>query len=228
MTGLIPLCAAAIGNPAADPAPHRVPRARDRVPGTRGPSTHRRCASARRAPHDAGARGRRPACRAPRTWLDEDEFLSPHGIRALSAAYRERPYSSPRPAPNGRRLRAGRVDHRPVRRNSNWRGPIWFPVNYLVIEALRRFSQGLTTTSPSSSRPGRETRTRCGRSRRPRGAPGRDLPPGGRQRPVFGGTSSGPTRVARRLLFYEYFHGDTAPASARRTRPAGPAWSPTS
>ncbi len=72
--------------------------------------------------------------------LDSEEFLSPYGIRSLSAHHREHPYQ----------LNAGgqtySVDYEPGNSttdmfggNSNWRGPIWFPVNYLLIESLQRF-----------------------------------------------------------------------------------------
>jgi hypothetical protein len=74
--------------------------------------------------------------------LDEDEFFSPHGIRALSAYHRKHPYMleleghthsvNYEPGESGTGLFGG---------NSNWRGPIWFPVNYLLIESLRRFHQ---------------------------------------------------------------------------------------
>ena len=73
--------------------------------------------------------------------LDENEFLSPYGIRALSRH------------PRGQSLRANivggaehRVDYEPGESrtglfggNSNWRGPIWFPMNFLLVEALQRF-----------------------------------------------------------------------------------------
>jgi hypothetical protein len=76
--------------------------------------------------------------------LDEREFLSPHGIRALSAAHRDQPFSLD--------LAGSRysVDYEPAEStsglfggNSNWRGPVWFPVNYLVIEAIRRYASFL-------------------------------------------------------------------------------------
>jgi hypothetical protein len=72
--------------------------------------------------------------------LDENEFLSPYGIRSLSRIYRDDPYVF--------RLGNGeyRVEYVPGESttglfggNSNWRGPIWFPVNYLLIEALERY-----------------------------------------------------------------------------------------
>jgi hypothetical protein len=72
--------------------------------------------------------------------LDEREFLSPFGIRALSRLHARAPYT----------LRVGdhehRVDYEPGESttglfggNSNWRGPVWFPVNYLLVESLQRF-----------------------------------------------------------------------------------------
>jgi hypothetical protein len=72
--------------------------------------------------------------------LDENEFLSPYGIRALSRVHKDNPYQ----------LWAGngeyRVQYEPGESstglfggNSNWRGPIWFPVNYLLIESLQKF-----------------------------------------------------------------------------------------
>ncbi len=75
-----------------------------------------------------------------RRMLDENEFLSPHGIRALSRAHKDHPYSLEF---NGS---AHRVDYEPAEStsglfggNSNWRGPVWFPLGYLLIEALQKF-----------------------------------------------------------------------------------------
>jgi len=74
--------------------------------------------------------------------LDETEFLSPHGLSALTAHHREHPFTLDL---------AGMeysVDYEPGEStsglfggNSNWRGPVWFPVNFLVMEALRRFGR---------------------------------------------------------------------------------------
>ena len=72
--------------------------------------------------------------------LDEREFLSPHGIRALSRVHKDRPYvftlddvgySVDYEAAESTTLMFGG--------NSNWRGPVWFPVNYLLIESLQRY-----------------------------------------------------------------------------------------
>lgn len=72
--------------------------------------------------------------------LDENEFLSTYGIRALSRQYREHPYVLP---VNGEHFT---VEYQPAESsnglfggNSNWRGPVWFPVNYLLIESLQKF-----------------------------------------------------------------------------------------
>jgi hypothetical protein len=84
-------------------------------------------------------RGHRMKCLL-RRMLDETEFLSDYGVRALSRHHREHPYCfhaegkdfavSYQPAESDSGLFGG---------NSNWRGPIWMPVNYLIIESLRRF-----------------------------------------------------------------------------------------
>jgi Glycosyl hydrolase family 63 C-terminal domain len=72
--------------------------------------------------------------------LDENEFLSPYGIRSLSRIYKEQPYSF---WLNDQEYRVsylpGESDSTMFGGNSNWRGPIWFPLNYLIIEALERY-----------------------------------------------------------------------------------------
>jgi hypothetical protein len=72
--------------------------------------------------------------------LDEREFLSPYGIRALSQVHRDHPYHLSVSGTDHR------VDYEPAESstglfggNSNWRGPIWFPVNFLLIESLQKF-----------------------------------------------------------------------------------------
>jgi hypothetical protein len=72
--------------------------------------------------------------------LDETEFLSPYGIRALSKHHEHHPY---RWEHNGQvsevRYVPGESDTYMFGGNSNWRGPVWFPVNYLIIESLQKF-----------------------------------------------------------------------------------------
>jgi len=78
--------------------------------------------------------------RVLRYMFDENEFLSPHGIRSVSKFHKEHPY----------KIQLGGadygVDYEPGESmtglfggNSNWRGPIWFPVNFLIIESLQKY-----------------------------------------------------------------------------------------
>jgi hypothetical protein len=78
--------------------------------------------------------------RVLRVMLSENEFLSDYGIRALSRYHKHNPYVL---NVDGKEYR---VDYEPAESssglfggNSNWRGPIWFPVNYLLIESLQKF-----------------------------------------------------------------------------------------
>jgi hypothetical protein len=145
--------------------------------------------------------------------LDENEFLSPYGIRALSRYHREHPYVM---AVNGNEHR---VDYEPAESstglfggNSNWRGPIWFPVNYLLIESLQKFHYFLgdhyRVECPTGSGNMINLWEVAGAiSQRLTGIFERDQD--GR-RPVFGGTEKFQTDPHWRDLipFYEYFHGD--------------------
>jgi len=78
--------------------------------------------------------------RVLRYLLDENEFLSPHGLRSISRVHKDHPYVL---GVNGEQFR---VDYEPAESttgmfggNSNWRGPVWFPINFLIVEALERY-----------------------------------------------------------------------------------------
>ena len=151
--------------------------------------------------------------RVLRLMLDEEEFLSPHGVRSLSRYHKDRPYV----------LRVGdqeyRVDYEPAESttglfggNSNWRGPVWFPVNFLLVESLQKFhhffGDDLKVACPTSS--GRlmslwDVAADISRRLNRLFLAG----PDGR-RPVFGGTEKFQRDPHWRglPLFYEYFHGD--------------------
>jgi hypothetical protein len=82
--------------------------------------------------------------RVLKVMLDEKEFLSPYGIRALSRVHKDNPYIL---QINGTEHR---VDYEPAESsnglfggNSNWRGPIWYPVNFLLVESLQKFHRYL-------------------------------------------------------------------------------------
>jgi hypothetical protein len=172
-------------------------------------------------PIKLGHRGRRLASvlderklrRVLTIMLDEKEFLSPHGIRALSRYHAEHPYVfhvgdeeyrvSYLPAESDSSMFGG---------NSNWRGPIWMPVNALIIRALLQYfmfyGNDFTIECPTGS--GRqmtlyqvaEEIARRGSSVFLRDRDGR--------RPVYGGTPKFKDDPHWRdlILFYEYFHGD--------------------
>jgi hypothetical protein len=145
--------------------------------------------------------------------LDEREFLSPHGIRALSRCHAERPYVLDVDGVEHR------VDYEPAESstglfggNSNWRGPIWFPMNFLVIESLQRFDhffrgacQVELPTGSGRVVPLWDVATELSRRLTRiflRGADG--------HRPVHGGAEIFQHDPHWRdlVLFYEYFHGD--------------------
>ena len=146
--------------------------------------------------------------------LDESEFLSPYGVRALSRYHRDRPYRFP---VGDRELSVGYLpgesDSGLFGGNSNWRGPIWMPVNYLLIESLQRFhyyyhDQLLVECPKGSGRmvtldqAAAELATRLSRIFL-RDADGR--------RPVLAYHPKLHSDPGFRdhVLFHEYFHGDT-------------------
>ena len=174
------------------------------------------------------ARGHRMK-RVLRRMLDETEFLSQYGVRALSRHHLDHPYTLEldgmhytvqyQPAESNSGLFGG---------NSNWRGPIWFPVNYLIIESLQQFhhyyGDDFKVECPTGSgqlpdpeRDRRRALRAAGQhlpARRARAAPGLRRPASSFQNDPH---------WRDHILFYEYFHGDNGAASARATRPAGPA-----
>jgi hypothetical protein len=152
--------------------------------------------------------------RALRYLLDEQEFLAPYGIRSLSRLYQAHPYVC------HVGTEAYHVEYLPAESNvdvfggnSNWRGPIWFPVNYLLIEALERYhyfyGDTLRVECPTGSGQfmhlGAVARTLTQRLVR-LFLPGED----GR-RPCHGAQWHFATDPHWRdlLLYHEYFHGDT-------------------
>jgi hypothetical protein len=145
--------------------------------------------------------------------LSEDEFLSPYGIRALSRVHKDHPYVCH--AGGGEQ----RVQYDPGESttamfggNSNWRGPVWFPVNYLLIESLERYhhfyGDALQVECPTGS--GRKMTLKqvaceiAGRLCKLflRDDQGRRAIHGGEER-----FASDP-HWRELILFYEYFHGD--------------------
>ena len=145
--------------------------------------------------------------------LDENEFLSPYGIRALSRYHRDHPYTL---KVDGMEYR---VDYEPAESstglfggNSNWRGPIWFPVNFLIIESLQKFhfflGDGYKVECPTGSGQTANLWEVAGEiSQRLTRIFTRDQD--GR-RPVFGDTEKFQSDPYWRDLipFNEYFHGD--------------------
>jgi hypothetical protein len=145
--------------------------------------------------------------------LDEREFLSPYGIRALSRYHLQNPYTL---QVNGD---SHRVDYEPAESstglfggNSNWRGPIWFPVNYLLIESLQKFHHYLGSDYKV------EFPTGSGRMMTLWEVAGEIsrrltrifLKDENGRRPVYGGTEKFQTDPQWNdyVLFHEYFHGD--------------------
>jgi hypothetical protein len=151
--------------------------------------------------------------RVLRCVLDESEFLSPYGVRSLSRLHRERPFELPVDG------QIHRVEYVPGESrdwlfggNSNWRGPVWFPMNYLLIEALERYHyfyhDTLKVECPTGSgvmmtlnQVAQELRRRLATL---------FLPDAGGRRPCHGGEPrfAADPHWKDLLLFYEYFHGD--------------------
>jgi len=145
--------------------------------------------------------------------LDENEFLSPHGIRSLSRYHRDHPFVfhvagqahhvSYLPAESDTGMFGG---------NSNWRGPVWMPVNVLIVRGLLNlyafYGDDFTVECPTGSGK-RMTLFEIAReiARRLAAIFLRD---GSGRRPVYGGDAKFQDDPHWRdlILFYEYFHGD--------------------
>jgi hypothetical protein len=134
--------------------------------------------------------------------FDESEFLSPHGIRSLSRYHKDHPYHVNLDGSSFE------INYEPAESetgsfggNSNWRGPIWFPMNFNLIEALQRldhyYGDSLTVEFPTGSGdriPLREAACRLSQ----------------RLSSIFlSGAAFGESKLREYPLFYEYFHGDT-------------------
>lgn len=152
--------------------------------------------------------------RVLRYMLDENEFLSPYGIRSLSKIHEKSPFVF---EADGEKYRVaytpGESDTSMFGGNSNWRGPIWFPLNYLIIEALERYhyfyGEDLKVECPTGSgnmmnlrQVATEIATRLSRL---------FLPDATGQRPCHGADRryADDPHWKDLVLFYEYFHGDT-------------------
>jgi Mannosylglycerate hydrolase MGH1-like glycoside hydrolase domain len=216
MVGLLPLCATSIiPQEFITRFPKVVEQARDFL--MRDPSLIANIAP----PHKPGVAGRRLLAilnedklrRVLTRMLDEDRFLSPYGIRSLSRHHLEHPYIL---NVHGEEYR---VEYLPAESNtgmfggnSNWRGPIWMPVNILIIRALLHFylyyGDDFKIECPTGSgkqmnlyQVSQEIASRL-QSIFLRDEEGK--------RPVFGGATKFQNDPHWRdhILFYEYFHGD--------------------
>ncbi|MBL8765640.1 MAG: glucosidase, partial [Phycisphaerae bacterium] len=145
--------------------------------------------------------------------LDEKEFLSPHGLRSMSRVHAERPYSL---KINGEEFSAeyepAETKHRIFGGNSNWRGPVWFPLNHLFIEVLDRYHYAFGDTFQVECPTGSGKFMNLGavaRILRERLA-SLFVPGEAGHRPCHGscGRFAGDPHWKDLLLFHEYFHGD--------------------
>ena len=145
--------------------------------------------------------------------LDENEFLSPYGIRGVSRYHKDHPFVL---YADGQEYR---VDYEPAESgtgmfggNSNWRGPVWFPINFLMIESLQRyayyFGDDFQVECPTGS--GVKMNLNQVASELSRRLSRLFLRDNDGKRPVYGAAEKFQTDPHWRdhVLFYEYFHGD--------------------
>jgi hypothetical protein len=145
--------------------------------------------------------------------FDENEFLSPYGIRSMSAAYRDKPFLAALDgAPREVAYEPGESTEAIFGGNSNWRGPVWMPLNYLLIEALERYhhfyGDGLRISFPTGS--GRMLTFKEIADELNRRLAALFLPGADGRRPLHGAETRyrDDPDFKDLLLFYEYFHGD--------------------
>ncbi len=152
--------------------------------------------------------------RVLRYLLDENEFLSPYGIRSVSRVHKDHPYVF---RLDGQEYR---VDYEPGESttglfggNSNWRGPIWFPLNYLLIEALERYyhfyGDTLLVEFPTGS--GRSLTLEQVADELSSRLCKIFLPGSAGKRPCYGDDPlfAGDPHWKDLISFHEYFHGET-------------------
>jgi hypothetical protein len=146
--------------------------------------------------------------------LDENEFLSPFGLRSLSRVHGEQPFVLQL---DGQQYRVG---YEPGESrtslfggNSNWRGPVWFPLNYLLVEALQRYhyfyGDGFRIECPTGS--GVMMTLSEVADELSRRMMSLFLPDKGGRRPCHGEDAryAEDPRMRELVLFHEYFHGET-------------------
>jgi hypothetical protein len=143
--------------------------------------------------------------------LDEEEFLSPYGVRSLSKAHERTPYELEL---GGRtfavRYEPGESSSGLFGGNSNWRGPVWLPANYLLVEALRKFDRfyGPAFRVECPARSGRMLSLGEVADEIARRVCRVFVPDMDGRRPFRGGRPPLVPDDDGRLLFHEYFHGD--------------------
>ena len=146
--------------------------------------------------------------------LDEREFLSPHGVRSLSRAHLDKPYIFRANSDEYRvRYTPGESDTSLFGGNSNWRGPVWFPLNYLLVETLERYhhfyGDSLVVECPVGS--GQMMNLFQAAAEIRRRLASLFLPDAQGRRPCHGADERFADDPAWKdlLLFHEYFHGET-------------------
>ena len=214
--GLLPIFASAVFAPEVYT---RLPALMDRI--HRFNREHRDLLSGITPPSEPGVDGRRiltivNADRLRRIlarMLDESEFLSPYGVRALSRTHSEHPYT----------FQVGgtvyRVDYEPAESttgmfggNSNWRGPVWMPVNALIVQGLVKahayYGDGFRVECPTGS--GREMTLLDVAREIQRRLVAIFVRDANGRRPVYGAaeTMQADPHWRDLILFHEYFHGD--------------------